>query len=155
AVKALTALDRLEACIQHSTALQGRIEVKRVGFVGYSFGGSVAAESPFLDSRIAAVVNMDGSLFGRATQGPVRVPYMILHSDFAPEVLFDPNSPDRYGFMLDQYDLRLAAAQSRLPHSHLFVIRGSFHDTFPNPSPNPRKLIKWLILDPYRAHAII
>jgi predicted dienelactone hydrolase len=153
--KALTALDRLEACLQKSTVLRDRIEFQRVGFVGYSFGGAAAAEASFLDSRIAAVVNLDGSQFGRAADGPVKVPYMLLRSDFDPEVLSDPNSPHRYEFMLDQRDLRLASHQSEQPGSHIFVIKGSFHDSFADPSLSARSLIKWLALDPYRAHDIV
>jgi len=155
ASRALAALDRLEVAIQNSARLRGRIDLTRVGFVGFSFGGAAAAESPFMDPRIAAVANLDGSLFGRAAQAPVNVPYLWLHSDFSRQVLFDPSSPRRYEYRLDQNDLRLVEVQSIRPDSHLFIIRGSFHESFVDPSPGLKSLFKWLLLDPYRAHKII
>jgi dienelactone hydrolase len=155
ASRALAALDRLEVAIQSSAGLRGRIDLTRVGFVGFSFGGAAAAESTFMDPRIAAVANLDGSLFGRAAQAPVNVPYLWLHSDFSRQVLFDPSSPRRYEYRLDQNDLRLVEVQSIRPDSHLFIIRGSFHESFVDPSPGLKSLFKWLLLDPYRAHEII
>jgi hypothetical protein len=109
-----------------------------------------------MDSRIAAVVNLDGSLFGRAAKAPVNVPLLWMHSEFSRQELYDPNSPLRYQYMLDQNDLDLVEVQTKLPDSYLFVIGDSDHGTFEDPpSPGPRDLIKWLVLDPYRAHAII
>ena len=57
--------------------------------------------------------------------------------------------------MLDQNDLRLLEAQAKHPESHIFVIRGSFHETFTYPALGLKNSVKWLLLDPYRAHAII
>ena len=156
ASRALAVLDRLQACTVASPALRQRVELTRVGFVGFSFGGSAAVESSFMDSRIAAVVNLDGSLFGRAAEQPVKTPYLMMHSDFSREVLYDPNSPYLYDYLLDQNDLRLVEIQSNVPESHLFVVRNSFHATFgSNPSPEPQNLLKWLLLDPYRSRTII
>ena len=45
--------------------------------------------------------------------------------------------------------------QAKYPESHIFVVRGSFHETFMDPSLGPKNLVKWLLLDPYRAHGII
>lgn len=155
ASRALTILDRLEVCIQNSARLQGRIDVKRVGFVGYSFGGAAAAESSFMDSRIAAVVNLDGWLFGRATVAPVSKPILFMCSDFGGQALYDPSSPQRFEFKHDQNNRRLLEVQAKRPDSYLFIIDGIDHDMFEDPSSSLRNLIKWLVVDPYRAHAII
>jgi dienelactone hydrolase len=155
ASRALTVLNRIDVCVQNSAGLRDRIDLRRVGFVGFSFGGSSAAESSFMDSRIAAVANLDGSLFGRASETPVRVPYLMMHSDFCPKILYDPVSPRRHEYMLDQNDLRLLEIQAKCPESHIFVVRGSFHETFMDPSLGLKSLFKWLLLDPYRAHGII
>jgi len=155
AAKALQGLNRFQACVEQSATLRGRMDLSRVGFVGYSFGGATAAETSFLDKRIAAVVNLDGSQFGRAAEEPVNVPYMMLHSDFSREVLFNPNSSRHFEYMLDQRDLRLAEAQSKRPGSYLFAVSGSFHDSFADPVPGPQALIKWLLLDPGRAQTIV
>jgi dienelactone hydrolase len=155
ASRALAVLDRLEACMAHSSTLRDHVELTRVGFVGFSFGGSAAVESSFMDRRIAAVVNLDGSLFGRAADNAVKVPYLMMHSDFSRQVLYDPTSPHLYDFLLDQNDLRLVAVQTTFPDSHLFVIRNSFHGSFADPVPELQNLLKWLLLNPYRSRAII
>lgn len=155
ASRALAVLDRLEACVAQSSILRDHVELTRVGFVGFSFGGSAAVESSFLDRRIAAVVNLDGSLFGRAADDAVKVPYLMMHSDFSRKVLYDPTSPHLYDFLLDQNDLRLVAVQTTVPDSHLFVIRNSFHGSFADPVPELLNFFRWLLLDPYRSSAII
>lgn len=155
ASRALAVLDRIDVCVRNSAGLRDRIDLRRVGFVGFSFGGASAAESSFMDSRIAAVANLDGSLFGDASETPVSVPYLMMHSDFCPKILYDTGSRRRYEYMLDQNDLRLLKVQAKCPESHIFVIRGSFHETFTDPSLGLKNLVKWLLLDPYRAHAII
>jgi dienelactone hydrolase len=155
AAKALEALDRLEACVQSSIGAGSRIDFSRVGFVGFSFGGAVAAESSFMDPRIAAAANLDGALFGRAAESPLAVPFMVLSSDFSPEILFNPNSPRRHEFAFYQRGLRMLEAQSNRANNHFFLIRGSFHDSFVDPSPSLRSVLKWLLLDPYRARTII
>lgn len=155
ASKALDVLNRLEACVRNDARSQNRMDFTRIGFVGFSFGGAVAAESSLMDSRIAAVANLDGSFFGRAAEQPLDVPFMLLSSDFSPEILFDPNSARRHEFALYKRDLRVLQAQSTRPNNHLFLIRGAFHDTFLDPALSPRNLLKWLLLDPYRAHTII
>lgn len=155
ASRGLAVLDHLEACMTDSPTLRDRVELKRVGFVGFSFGGSAAVESSFMDSRIAAVVNLDGSLFGRAAEDAVKVPYLMMHSDFSRQVLYDPNSRHLYDYLLDQNDLRLVDVQVNVPESHLFVIRSSFHATYGDPAPELQNLLKWLLLDPYRSREII
>jgi len=155
ASRGLTVLDRLEECMAQSATLRARVELTRVGFVGFSFGGSAAVESSFMDSRIAAVVNLDGSLFGRAAEGPVKIPYLMMHSDFSRQLLYDPNSRYLYDFLLDQNDLRLVEVQAKFPESHLFVVRNSFHATFGDPVPELQNFLKWLLLDPSRSRAII
>jgi len=154
---ALEAADRLAACVQASPALRDRIDFTRIGFVGYSFGAAAAAEASFLDSRIAAVVNLDGSQFGRAGENPVPVPYFVFFSDFDPKIVSNLNTPRRYEFMIDQRDYRRTDEQLKRPDSYAFIIRGSFHDTFADPSPFSERttLLTWLLLDPYRAHEIV
>jgi predicted dienelactone hydrolase len=155
ASKALEALDGLEACLRSDGPTYARMNFARVGFVGFSFGGAVAAESSIVDSRVAAVANLDGSFFGRPVEQPLDVPFMMLSSDFNPEMVFDPSSPRRHEFLLYQRDLRILQAQSTRPDTHLFLIRGAFHDTFLDPTFSPRSVFKQLLLDTHRAQSII
>jgi dienelactone hydrolase len=155
AAKALEALDRLEACFRNDINTQNKMDFARIGFVGFSFGGTVAAESSLMDARVAAVVNLDGSFFGRAAEQPLDVPFMVLSSDFDPQMVFDTSSARRHEFKLYQRDLRVLQAQTTRPNSHIFLIRGAFHNAFEDPSFSLRNLFKQLLLDSHRAHRII
>lgn len=55
-------------------------DTRRVGVLGYSFGGAQAAEAAFLDRRIVAVVNLDGWQFGASTTAAVPVPFLMFNS---------------------------------------------------------------------------
>ena len=54
------------------------IDMSRVGIIGYSFGGAVAAEASYLDKRIKAVVNIDGMLFGKSASCGIDRPYLFI-----------------------------------------------------------------------------
>lgn len=56
------------------------LDPARVGFVGFSFGGAVAAEATRLDPRVRAAVNLDGSLFGESARQGVKLPYLVISS---------------------------------------------------------------------------
>ncbi|MCB1511875.1 MAG: dienelactone hydrolase family protein, partial [Hyphomicrobiaceae bacterium] len=58
------------------------LDLERVGMIGFSFGGSVAAEMPNQDQRFVAIANMDGWLFGAAAKSGVPTAYMAFNSDY-------------------------------------------------------------------------
>jgi predicted dienelactone hydrolase len=62
--------------------MRARIDFNRIGFVGFSFGGAVAAEATLDEPRLKAVANMDGWHFGRSATIGVTVPYLIINSDY-------------------------------------------------------------------------
>jgi dienelactone hydrolase len=55
-----------------------RFDPERVGVVGYSFGGAVAAEAARADERIRAAINLDGWMFGTAAARGVPRPYLVI-----------------------------------------------------------------------------
>ena len=67
---------------QPAHMLAGRLDARKVGMLGFSFGGAVAAEMSRRDQRIRATVNFDGWLFGRAASEGARPPYLVINSDF-------------------------------------------------------------------------
>lgn len=79
----LRALDTMAALDANdpSGRFTGHLRTDRVGVVGFSFGGAVAASAARLDRRIAAVINLDGWLFGPAQEEGVAVPYLVFSDD--------------------------------------------------------------------------
>jgi dienelactone hydrolase len=70
---ALGALDR-----SSSGRFSGRLDTGRIGILGFSFGGAVAAELARSDARVRAAVNLDGWLFGDALHAGVPRPFMTV-----------------------------------------------------------------------------
>jgi dienelactone hydrolase len=58
----LDVLRALEA--GQSSFLKGRIDLSRVGVLGYSLGGAAGLQAASLDARIVGVFSVDGGLFG-------------------------------------------------------------------------------------------
>ncbi|KQP29861.1 hypothetical protein ASF49_14350 [Methylobacterium sp. Leaf104] len=83
----------IDAVIAHPT-LGPRIDADRVGVLGYSFGGSIAAAMSRETGRLRAVVNLDGDVV--ATEAwPPTVPYLFLTSDLPYPSAADLASDDR------------------------------------------------------------
>jgi predicted dienelactone hydrolase len=72
-------LDRLEAMNRAPGPFQGRLDLGRVGMLGWSFGGAAAIEMARIDKRVKAAINHDGRLFGGAMHEPVGRPFMLVH----------------------------------------------------------------------------
>jgi dienelactone hydrolase len=71
-----------------------RVEPSRIGILGFSFGGAVAAEMARGDARVAAAVNLDGSTFGETGLLGVERPYLALFSGGAFPSTAELSSPD-------------------------------------------------------------
>lgn len=61
-----------------ASKLHGHIDLARIGIIGHSFGGAVAAEICRTDRRVRAGVNMDGSMFGTAKVEGVPTPFFFM-----------------------------------------------------------------------------
>jgi dienelactone hydrolase len=57
----------------------GRLETKRVGAFGHSFGGSASVQLCTVDPRVRAGVNMDGWTFGDSSHREANRPVMFLY----------------------------------------------------------------------------
>ena len=79
------ALDRIEQIDRTPDhPLAGRLDLDRIGALGWSFGGATAIHLSHVDPRVKAAVDQDGQLFGSvATEGTAR-PVMLFHSDPPP-----------------------------------------------------------------------
>lgn len=77
---ALFVLDQLKKWNQDDPAgkLFGHLDLDRIGIIGHSFGGAVAAELCRVDGRVRAGVNMDGSIFGEVKYAGVPKPFFFM-----------------------------------------------------------------------------
>ncbi len=79
-------LDRLDR--PGAPRLSAHLDHRRIAAFGHSFGGASAVAGALTDTRIRAVANLDGTLYGRADPGSdqwrgpgLEVPFLLLESD--------------------------------------------------------------------------
>jgi predicted dienelactone hydrolase len=118
------ALDRLARLNASDSAgkFTGRLDMTRVGMLGHSLGGAVAAQFCHEDARCKAGINIDGAPHGSVVQAGLRQPFMFLLSDHG--AASDSTSVQILGDIRSIYDRM--PADGRL----LVTIRGSFHYVF-------------------------
>jgi predicted dienelactone hydrolase len=80
-------LDRLEKLNSSDVSgkFAGRLDMKRVGVMGHSFGGATAAQFCHDDSRCKAGIDLDGQPFGSVIQAGLPQPFMFVLSDHGHE----------------------------------------------------------------------
>jgi dienelactone hydrolase len=156
AEKALTALDRLKACA--NADWRARIQFDRIGFFGFSFGGSTAAEAGTFDPRVVAVANLDGWLFGRAAFGALDKPYLVILTEEsvfpAPRQLQSPNPNKRYEAVLTARDLREEMRLANRPGGFGYHVLESFHENLSDEIFKRRFSKAWPFTNPYRVKSI-
>ncbi|MET3942346.1 dienelactone hydrolase [Paenibacillus sp. PvP094] len=59
---------------------KGKLDLNNVGAMGHSFGGATAFNATYLDHRIKAGVNMDGSLNEVENRDDINKPFMFIRS---------------------------------------------------------------------------
>ncbi|WP_188610319.1 hypothetical protein [Chelatococcus reniformis] len=134
------------------------LRLDAVGAFGWSLGGATAAEASILDSRVRAAANLDGWLFGQAARGRVRVPYMLVMSDYpipSDNELDDPVASRRYEARLTRRDLteerrligRPGSLGLRLPHA--------VHENLSDSALGLAFWRTWFRVDPIRAKALV
>jgi dienelactone hydrolase len=144
-----------------SHRLTGRLDVQRIGIVGYSFGGAVAAEVRRLDPRVKAAVNIDGRHWGTALQHGTPPPYLFIGEEllFPTTAALSSRVPaTRYEALLDQIDYTNLAKHLREHGGIQVTIAGTTHSNFTDDSlrsPLLRLLRGGGSIDPSRALALL
>ncbi len=116
-----------------ASPLVRRIDLGRIGIVGFSLGGAVAAEAATLDSRFRAVVNIDGRHWGRALEHGVSQPYLFIGEELSMPGEADLESPDpnrRYNAIEDRRDYSQLERNLRRHGGMQVVVSGARHAHF-------------------------
>jgi predicted dienelactone hydrolase len=118
----LDQLERLNAS-DASGRFTGRLDMKRVGVFGHSFGGAQAAQFCHEDSRCEAGIDIDGAPFGSVIQTGLHQPFMFL---FSSQGDFSTNTE------ISKIQADVQSIYDRLPANGRLrvVIRGANHFTF-------------------------
>lgn len=93
-------LDQIEALDKAPGPFRGRLDLDRIGMLGWSFGGATALEMLRTDPRVKAAGDHDGRLFGGAMSEPIGRPFMktgSLTACLAPIVM----TSQFFGFIMD------------------------------------------------------
>ncbi len=117
-------LDRLERlnASDASGKFKGRLDMRRVGVFGHSFGGAAAALFCHEDSRCKAGIDVDGAPHGSVIQAGIDRPFMFLLGDHSHES--DPEGSQIGANIQSIYDRLPADGRLRIE------IRGANHFLF-------------------------
>ncbi|MCP1184149.1 alpha/beta fold hydrolase [Paenibacillus sp. 1781tsa1] len=111
---------------------KGKIDVDNIGAMGHSFGGATAFNATYLDHRIKAGVNMDGSLNEVEDRDDINKPFMFIRSgnfeDWLANFEKDRNSNDEVTkFLSDE----LHIMKNVIEHGgNVIYIEGTQHFNF-------------------------
>lgn len=102
-----------------------RLDLKRVGILGYALGGIVAVASVAVDGRYSVAANLDGA----EGDGPlVKVPYLHMRSDSS---LGDATSKaDAKSDTAEPAARQRSRTQASLPTSHIIEVAGTRREHF-------------------------
>ncbi len=131
---ARSVLDRLAWLNDHdpSGRFYHRIDLSRAGALGFSFGGSTAAELCRQDSRFKAGVNLDGFSFGLLSNSDIPCAFMVFGSGGDAPV----TPPDAHSIPFTPYDRLCANDYAHQVKSlgiyggYILTLRGATHVNF-------------------------
>ena len=121
-----------------------RLDEARIGALGYSLGGAVAAELALRDAAVKAVLDLDTPLYGEAGRRGVRQPFMLLSEEIphsTPEELARLSFGQRRDAEMDEGDYARQLPILRTAGSYQIALRGTLHTSFQDGilmSPLPR-----------------
>jgi dienelactone hydrolase len=128
-IDALEVLDRVDP----NGRFRGRLDLERVGVVGYSLGGAIAMQLCWQDDRLKAAVNIDGWFFDAAPGGWIEQPFMSISDDgpaATPADLSDRNPAHRYSAVLDDRTERRMSSELAKHGGLVVTVLGSDHLDF-------------------------
>jgi dienelactone hydrolase len=145
----------------NSSRFYKRLDTANAGALGFSFGGTIAAEACRLDSRFRACVNLDGYTFGVGTDG-IRIEQPLLVVWDSPNVSATASVPEAAGpatieSKFNDNDHRRVISTVTSGKGAFFEILGTDHRNF-SESPLYSRLRRYGgggIIDPRRAVTLV
>ncbi len=77
-------LDQLEGLNRAPGRFAGRLDLERIGMLGWSIGGATAVQAAREDARVKAVIDHDGQLFGEVRDQGISRPVLLFHNGSDP-----------------------------------------------------------------------
>lgn len=124
-IDVLRALDAGQAPL-----LAGRVDLRRVGALGYSVGGSSVMQAALLEPRIVAVINVDGALFGDPADRLGSHAYLLISSREAfptPAELASPDPFTRNYALLSAIDVPRNTRRIARPDNYWILVPDADH----------------------------
>lgn len=109
------------------------LDIQRVAAFGHSFGGAVAVEACFRDSRIRAALNMDGWMYGMIGKKILRKPLFVMYeSGWPPDAkqLKTEEASTSPADRMDVWDLRNLQRTLVGYGGYVLTIEGTRHMNF-------------------------
>jgi dienelactone hydrolase len=157
----LFVLDQVERMNDDAAdVLYHRLDRSRIGALGFSLGGIVAANLAYRDARVGAVLDLDTPLYGDAGKIGITQPFMLISEDQV-RVTPEEKARMRFGELRDvkmdeqDYDHQLPLFQRR--GNYEFAVHGTVHSSFQDVSlTSPiRSISQAGAIDPYRMMEIL
>lgn len=76
-------VDQLSEVSQPASFFESKIDLSRIGVMGFSLGGATAGQFCVTEKSCQAGINVDGFMFGDILDNNLKVPFMFFHSSFS------------------------------------------------------------------------
>jgi dienelactone hydrolase len=111
------------------------MDFRRVGAVGFSFGGATAAEAALHDSRNARAVNLDGWIFGNVEQHGLAKPFLIISTgadafDSPSASIVQTHSRSTFEMTFDRQNMQQTLVGFQRHGGYLVTVDGTRHESF-------------------------
>jgi hypothetical protein len=123
-------LDEIEKLDRGSQGVfSHRLDLRRIGAFGHSFGGAASISAGTQDQRIKAVLNLDGSPFGVLSKQVLRKPFMVIKHDISAKYAIVP--PDDAGKAMQAHvEEELSSVYLRGQPGYRVAVTDAKHMTF-------------------------
>ena len=134
------------------------LDLRRVGAFGHSYGGTVAIEACTRDSRIAAAMDIDGTVFGRAVVNGAPCPVFLLFATLPWTERFR-REPPKFLVGHDRARIHEEMLYARSATVYWLIVRGLDHMSFTDEALTPGVAKRFaartgLLLDARQTHAM-